>query len=768
MKRLISIFAVLAGCATGVSGATPAALTTLHAIHSLSNADAAQTLPVAFEATVTYFRSYESTLFVEDNGEAMYVRAPAGLKLLPGDRILVRGTTYADFRPNVIGSDIALLHHGSMPAPVAATFQEMIEAKLDCRYVMVRGVIRSADVELSAGRPVTQLELSMQGAYVGVTMDNGDPARLKDWLDAEVEVKGVAAGRFDGKMQQAGILIHSSSYSEVRVLEKAAEDPWSIPVTPMGKVLTAYDVDDYSRRVRVEGTITYYHQGQMAVLQDGSRSIRVLTPEIDRLRVGDRAEAIGIPYVDNGFLTIKLGAIRSTGAAAPIEPSPVNWDMLVSGKHAFDLVSIEGVVVSQVREQAQDVYIVSSAGNLFSATVRHPFVYKWGVVMPPPPMPEIAPGSKVRVTGVAILDEGNPFNGAMGFGILLRSADDVAVIARPSWLNVRHLVILVSLLLAGIFALGAWGWYVEREMRRQTISLAYVEQRRSRILEAMNASRPLAGILEEITELVSFKLNGAPCWCETADGAKLGNRPPETSASTQSILECAITAPCGQALGTLFAAICVGPQFRAEAMQALKMAAGLATLAIENSRLHSDLVHRSQFDMLTDIENRFSLERGLDTLLVEARQSAGVFGLIYIDLNEFKQVNDRYGHQVGDLYLQQAAERMKRQLRPGDTLARLGGDEFAALVPEVGCRATVKEIALRLESCFDNPFALKGNLVHGSASIGIAIYPGDATTKDGLLSAADAAMYAAKHARRQFAPAPAGEPKPEAVSQGSR
>ncbi|MGA7343347.1 MAG: GGDEF domain-containing protein, partial [Terracidiphilus sp.] len=703
-----------------------------------------------------------------DNGEAMYVRAPAGLKLLPGDRILVRGTTYADFRPNVIGSDIALLHHGSMPAPVAATFQEMIEAKLDCRYVMVRGVIRSADVELSAGRPVTQLELSMQGAYVGVTMDNGDPARLKDWLDAEVEVKGVAAGRFDGKMQQAGILIHSSSYSEVRVLEKAAEDPWSIPVTPMGKVLTAYDVDDYSRRVRVEGTITYYHQGQMAVLQDGSRSIRVLTPEIDRLRVGDRAEAIGIPYVDNGFLTIKLGAIRSTGAAAPIEPSPVNWDMLVSGKHAFDLVSIEGVVVSQVREQAQDVYIVSSAGNLFSATVRHPFVYKWGVVMPPPPMPEIAPGSKVRVTGVAILDEGNPFNGAMGFGILLRSADDVAVIARPSWLNVRHLVILVSLLLAGIFALGAWGWYVEREMRRQTISLAYVEQRRSRILEAMNASRPLAGILEEITELVSFKLNGAPCWCETADGAKLGNRPPETSASTQSILECAITAPCGQALGTLFAAICVGPQFRAEAMQALKMAAGLATLAIENSRLHSDLVHRSQFDMLTDIENRFSLERGLDTLLVEARQSAGVFGLIYIDLNEFKQVNDRYGHQVGDLYLQQAAERMKRQLRPGDTLARLGGDEFAALVPEVGCRATVKEIALRLESCFDNPFALKGNLVHGSASIGIAIYPGDATTKDGLLSAADAAMYAAKHARRQFAPAPAGEPKPEAVSQGSR
>src|SRR5664279_5105253 len=99
---------------------------------------------------------------------------------------------------------------------------------------------------------------------------------------------------------------------------------------------------------------------------------------------------------------------------------------------------------------------------------------------------------------------------------------------------------------------------------------------------------------------------------------------------------------------------------------------------------------------------------------------------LYIDLDDFKQVNDLLGHQVGDLYLQQVAERMKRQLRPGDLLARLGGDEFGSLIPVVRSRCDVEEIALRLEHCFGEPFIVQDYVLHGSASIGIALYPADA------------------------------------------
>jgi diguanylate cyclase (GGDEF)-like protein len=172
-------------------------------------------------------------------------------------------------------------------------------------------------------------------------------------------------------------------------------------------------------------------------------------------------------------------------------------------------------------------------------------------------------------------------------------------------------------------------------------------------------------------------------------------------------------------------------------------------------------VHRSEFDLLTDIQNRFSLERYLETLIHAARQSAGIFGLLYVDLNEFKLVNDVYGHRAGDLYLQEIAVRMKRQLRPGDMLARLGGDEFAVLVPDVRSRADVEEIALRLEGSFEPPFAGDGYTICGSASIGIALYPEDGTTKDTLLSAADAAMYVAKQTKPNRRDAPNRQPDRE-------
>ncbi|HEX4759011.1 MAG TPA: GGDEF domain-containing protein, partial [Terracidiphilus sp.] len=236
------------------------------------------------------------------------------------------------------------------------------------------------------------------------------------------------------------------------------------------------------------------------------------------------------------------------------------------------------------------------------------------------------------------------------------------------------------------------------------------------------------------------------CWCQIADGATLGNAPPSLK-GMRSISE-KITSRTGVMLGTIFVAFNALAKPHLEESEALQMGAGLATLAIETRRLYSDLVHRSEFDQLTDIQNRFSLEKHMDAMIHAAREDAGIFGLIYIDLDNFKQVNDVYGHQFGDLYLQQVAARMKHQLRPSDLLARLGGDEFGVLLPLVRTRSDIEEVALRLERCFDEPFNVVDHALQGSASLGIAIYPADASTRDSLLSAADSAMYAAKHSKQ--------------------
>jgi diguanylate cyclase (GGDEF)-like protein len=364
-------------------------------------------------------------------------------------------------------------------------------------------------------------------------------------------------------------------------------------------------------------------------------------------------------------------------------------------------------------------------------------------------MPQIPAGTRIRITGICMAVQANsidPTEQEVPFNILLRSFNDVSVIASPSPLSVRNLVILVGILLALLFAAGARGWFIERKVRRENASMAYIERRRSRILEDINGSRPLAEIIEQITELVSFRLHGTPCWCRIVDGAQLGNCPPNLKAFR--VVHEVIQARTGPPLGDIYAAFDPLTKQHSTESEILFAAAALTSLAIETRRLYTDLVRRSEFDLLTDIHNRFSLESYLESQIEEARQNATIFGLVYIDLNDFKQVNDVYGHRVGDLYLQEVANRMKHQLRGADMLARLGGDEFAVLLPRVRNRAEVEEIVHRLEGSLDEPFAAEGYVLHGSASIGIALYPEDGSTKDSLLSAADAGMYVNKHIRR--------------------
>jgi diguanylate cyclase (GGDEF)-like protein len=446
--------------------------------------------------------------------------------------------------------------------------------------------------------------------------------------------------------------------------------------------------------------------------------------------VGHLAEATGFPEARNGDLTLTRGDISEENTFAPILPVQQTWQQMAPGASAFDLVSVEGEVLTSIRGHSQDEFVLVANGHRFSAIYSHP---DSGSAIPLPPMKKVPMGARLRVTGICVPSYGSdPLQGPVAFDIRLRSFDDLAIVGKPSLVTIHNLLLLVALLMAVVVIVGARGW--------------------------INGTRPLAEVLDEITELVSFKLSGAPCWCQIAEGAKFGNCPPRLTGLR--VIQAEIPAHSGAALGTVFAALnsLVKPQ-AVEAV-ALARAAGLATVAIETRRLYADLRRRLEFDQLTDIHNRSSLDARLDTLIEESRQQGATFGLIYIDLDDFKQVNDRYGHHVGDHFLQEAAKRMNRQLRSSDLLARLGGDEFAALVQVVRSRTEVEEIAYRLQSCLDQPLAIDGFLLHGSASVGIAVYPEDGVTGDSLLKAADAAMYLAKNNKRPAPPAHLLETQP--------
>jgi diguanylate cyclase (GGDEF)-like protein len=756
VKRLIFAVAIVFGWASTAWAAGPSPLTDLRAITALSNAEASHHPPVAFEATVSYFPGYESLLFVQDGDAGIFVLAPKNVHLVAGDRVLVRGVMRESFHPIVIPDSVTVLHHGDLPKAMPATFDELIRGLYDCRLVKVNAVIRTADLRVSSYARTTYMQMAADGGYVDATVDSDDEKALKDLLDAEVEVSGIAGGKFDGKMQLTGVLLHVSSLADVKIIKRAGASPWSLPPTPMDKIISVYHVQEQMQRVLVHGTITYFQPDASAVLQDGTRSLWIATPVHSPLQIGDLADATGFPDTRNGSLVLSHGEIKDSHIPAPITPLPATWRQLAFWSanspdgHMFDLVSIEGRVVTEVREASQDEYVLIADGQIFSAIFRHE---EGGGPIQLPPLKKIPVGSRVRVTGICMIDATNPFNTTkeVPFNILMRSFNDITVVAQPSLVNTRNLLAALGVLLIVVFVMIARGWVLERKVRLQTSIIsarteaeAELERRRSSILEDINGSKPLASILEKIVELVSFRQDGAPCWCEVADGSTVGNCPPEPH--DLRIVRVSVDSRSGPALGALFAAL--PPETPPSTLEtdSLSNGARLATLAIETRRLYSDLRRRSEFDLLTDIYNRFSLHKRLDVLIQEAGPS-DIFGMIYVDLDKFKPINDTFGHHVGDLYLQEVAMRMNDQLLGGDMLARLGGDEFTALVSLQRGRSDLNKIVARLEGCFDAPFLIEGHVIKGSASIGVALYPEDGATKDALLNAADAAMYEVKKSK---------------------
>jgi len=160
---------------------------------------------------------------------------------------------------------------------------------------------------------------------------------------------------------------------------------------------------------------------------------------------------------------------------------------------------------------------------------------------------------------------------------------------------------------------------------------------------------------------------------------------------------------------------------------------------------------QANFDPLTGLSNRRMFHDRLTLLIKKCRRAKKSLALMYLDLDEFKTVNDTLGHDMGDMLLKEAAQRLCGCVRETDTVSRLGGDEFTIIVGELEDFINVEHIAQHVIERLSEPFLLGGEVAHVSASVGITLYPDDANDIDTLLKNADQAMYAAKkQGRRRY------------------
>ncbi len=164
----------------------------------------------------------------------------------------------------------------------------------------------------------------------------------------------------------------------------------------------------------------------------------------------------------------------------------------------------------------------------------------------------------------------------------------------------------------------------------------------------------------------------------------------------------------------------------------------------ERQQLHHRLLYQAHHDMLTGLPNRLLLLDRMEQALAMAERHSKRAAVICLDLDRFKQINDTYGHTVGDLCLKQVAERLRSRLRATDTVARSGGEEFAVVVGELSCVADAEKIANDLLAVLRKPLLVDQYPVDLTASFGVAIYPDHGKDAAGLWRSADAAMYRVK------------------------
>jgi diguanylate cyclase (GGDEF)-like protein/PAS domain S-box-containing protein len=171
----------------------------------------------------------------------------------------------------------------------------------------------------------------------------------------------------------------------------------------------------------------------------------------------------------------------------------------------------------------------------------------------------------------------------------------------------------------------------------------------------------------------------------------------------------------------------------------------LAQDVTERQQLHDRLLHQANHDALTGLPNRLLLTDRMEQTLASAARHGNLAAVICLDLDRFKQINDTYGHSVGDVCLKKVADRLCTRLRASDTVARSGGEEFTVLLGGLTTVADAELVVAELLAGIRQPFTVDGYNIEVSASIGIAMYPSDGTDSQALWRSADTAMYRAKH-----------------------
>jgi len=633
-------------------------------------------------------------------------------------------------------------------------------------------------------------------------------------VDAEVKLRGVCGALFNGKHQMLGIQMFVPGAECIRVVRAPSADPFSMPTTPIADLLHFSGARDTGHRVRLRGTVTYPNRSGSTWVRDASGGVMIQGHGAGGLALGDLVDVAGFPEIAGFGPVLREAQVKKLQSGAPPAPLRVTALEALQGGFEGQLVQVEGKLIDQTQRRTEEVLAIDSGGMVFNADLPGggaPPVLEAGTRL------RVTGICSVNVeqsedmilprtfrlllrspADVEILARPPWLTASRVFPILAGAA--LLAIAALAWAG-----LLRKRVRAQTFALRAQTVQLQaahlrtRDALRKACEAESLDLDSKRILELIARDEPVDLIVDHIAEAVALHCEAACAillaapqgarlcvvpampagWLDALGGIDMRSVSfsPEFRAPGQFSDDPAWADFIDSQRSLRFRTFCSAPIvvdgatagviaafFRNEQRSALGqdtqvaplgLWCNMAALALERRRLHDQLSFRAQHDGLTGLPNRALLYERLEAEIERAARGGGLLGLLYIDLNGFKQINDTHGHDAGDAVLQEAARRMTQAVRRGDTVARIGGDEFVVLLPlpSVGRREDAQVVADKIAVVMREPMYLHHQRLSVSACVGIGIWPLDGDKPDPLLRFADAQMYGQKRRRRYDAPA---------------
>ena len=747
--RIAVLHIGLACCAVAAisEAPRPAELTKVGQIRHLKSSTQGE-IGVHLRGVVTYFDTVAPNLFVQDATGGIWVDL-RGSKLeppSPGQMLDLHGVVGFGFSPYIAKPQWKVVGHAAPPKPVLVSYDDAATGTFDAQWVQMDGVVRSF-VQQAEGNVLVIDVATPVGAFK-VRVPNFRDAFPMDLVDAKVRFTGVCGAAFNSRRQLVSIHLLMPSVKDIEVLEAPPKDSFAIPVTPIADIRRfSADMPD-EHRIKVVGTVTARFPLKGIYMTDASGGLYAESQDGTPVAEGDQVEVIGFPAVGSFSPVLKSAGIRPTGKHFTPTTTPVTGRAALKGSYDAELITVAGTLRQYRQHRDGQVFTVESDDHVtFEAILAQPSAQNFDGLE----------GSRLSLTGICAVKangNGNPSD----FQVVLRSPADLQVLSSPPWFDARRAVFILCGLMVATLGVIGWVFILRRRLRQQTgiitnklkNELALEERYRDifeRNLTGLYVAGPDGKILdcnEACARILGY--TGRAALFADSDRAEQVIRRFHESSSDVSFAagtEYSFERPDG----TQGWALCSLRVNRGKDNGSEVFEGSLVDIT-ERKLAEERIQFLAFFDSLTNLPNRTLVQDRLSKAIAVARRRREKIGVLHLDIDSFKVINDCLGHSWGDELLRTIAQRLQGCAREGDTVARLGGDEFLIALGPINSTADAAVVAERIAGELQPPFSLNGHVLSITCSIGISIFPDHGEDAETLIKNADAAMYASKSSGR--------------------